>query len=87
MSCRRRAELEDATGRRTLGGGAVVVFMLWLYVTGLMVLVGVEVNAVLTRRAEEKRRARPDREPGGRGWASAAWHGETLSERLPFAAG
>jgi membrane protein len=35
--------------------GAVIVFMLWLYAMGLMVLVGVEVNAVLARRAEEKK--------------------------------
>ena len=32
----------------------VVVFMLWLYVTGLMVLLGLEINAVLARAAEEK---------------------------------
>jgi membrane protein len=35
--------------------GAVVVLMLWLYVTGLMVLIGVEMNAVLARMAEEKK--------------------------------
>ena len=35
--------------------GAVVVFMLWLYVTGLMVLLGLEINAVLARVAEEKK--------------------------------
>jgi membrane protein len=35
--------------------GAVIVFMLWLYATGLMVLVGVEINAVLARRVEEKK--------------------------------
>ncbi len=35
--------------------GAVIVFMLWLYAMGLMVLVGVEVNAVLARRAEDKK--------------------------------
>jgi membrane protein len=35
--------------------GAVIVFMLWLYAMGLMVLVGVEINAVLARRAEDKR--------------------------------
>jgi membrane protein len=35
--------------------GAVIVFMLWLYVTGLMVLVGLEINAVLARVAEEKK--------------------------------
>jgi membrane protein len=35
--------------------GAVIVFMLWLYVTGLMVLLGLEVNAVLARVAEEKK--------------------------------
>jgi uncharacterized BrkB/YihY/UPF0761 family membrane protein len=31
------------------------VFMLWLYAMGLMVLVGVEINAVLARRVEEKK--------------------------------
>ena len=35
--------------------GAVVVLMLWLYVTGLTVLIGVEMNAVLARTAEEKK--------------------------------
>jgi membrane protein len=34
--------------------GAVIVFMLWLYVTGLMVLLGLEINAVLASMAEEK---------------------------------
>ena len=35
--------------------GAVIVFMLWLYAMGLMVLIGVEINAVLARRAEDKK--------------------------------
>jgi membrane protein len=35
--------------------GAVIVTMLWLYVTGLMVLLGLEINAVLARIAEERR--------------------------------
>ena len=35
--------------------GAVVVLMLWLYVTGLMMLIGTEMNAVLARMAEEKK--------------------------------
>jgi membrane protein len=35
--------------------GAVVVLMLWLYVTGLTALIGVEINAVLTRLAEERK--------------------------------
>src|SRR5918999_5703579 len=35
--------------------GAVVVLMLWLYVAGLTVLIGVEMNAVLARIAEEKK--------------------------------
>src|ERR671915_238195 len=35
--------------------GAVVVLMLWLYVTGLTVLLGAEMNAVLARIAEEKK--------------------------------
>ena len=34
--------------------GAVVVLMLWLYLTGLTVLIGAEMNAVLARLAEEK---------------------------------
>jgi membrane protein len=35
--------------------GAVIVFMLWLYVTGLMVLLGLEINAVLARVAEKRK--------------------------------
>jgi membrane protein len=35
--------------------GAIMVLMLWLYVTGLMVLVGAEINAVLVRAAEERK--------------------------------
>src|SRR5215211_3792184 len=35
--------------------GAVIVFMVWLYMTGLMVLLGLEINAVLARAAEERK--------------------------------
>jgi membrane protein len=35
--------------------GAVVVLMLWLYLTGLTVFIGAEMNAVLARVAEEKK--------------------------------
>jgi membrane protein len=35
--------------------GAVIVFMIWLYVTALMVLLGLEINAVLARTAEERK--------------------------------
>jgi membrane protein len=35
--------------------GAVIVFMLWLYVTGLLVLLGLEINAVIARVAEERK--------------------------------
>jgi len=35
--------------------GTVIVFMIWLYVTGLMVLLGLEINAVLARAAEERK--------------------------------
>jgi membrane protein len=35
--------------------GTVIVFMVWLYVTGLMVLLGLEMNAVLARAAEERK--------------------------------
>ena len=34
-----------------------MVLMLWLYVTGLMVLIGAEINAVLARMAEERKDA------------------------------
>jgi membrane protein len=33
----------------------VIVFMLWLYVTGLMVLLGLEINTVLVRTAGERK--------------------------------
>lgn len=35
--------------------GAIIVLMLWLYVTGLMVLIGAEMNAVRARMAEEQK--------------------------------
>lgn len=35
--------------------GAGIVLLIWLYTTGLVVLVGVEMNAVLARTVEEKR--------------------------------
>jgi membrane protein len=35
--------------------GAVVVLMLWLYVTGITVLIGAEMNAVLARMLEERK--------------------------------
>ncbi len=35
--------------------GAVMVLMLWLYLTGLMVLIGAEINVVLTRMTEERK--------------------------------
>jgi len=35
--------------------GAIIVLMLWLYVTGLMALIGAEINAVLARIAEERK--------------------------------
>ena len=35
--------------------GAVIVLMFWLYATSIMVLVGAETNAVLTRMAEERK--------------------------------
>ncbi|PLS87079.1 MAG: hypothetical protein CYG60_03800 [Actinobacteria bacterium] len=34
---------------------AVIVMMLWLYVTGVALLVGAEMNAVLARMAEERK--------------------------------
>ena len=36
-------------------GQPVVVLMLWLYVTGLTMLIGMEINAVLARMAEERK--------------------------------
>lgn len=38
--------------------GTVVVLMVWLYLTGLAVLVGIELNAVTTRLKEERRRVK-----------------------------
>jgi membrane protein len=35
--------------------GAIMVLMLWLYVTGLMVLIGAEMNAVRARMTEERK--------------------------------
>ena len=47
--------------------GAVIVFMLWLYAMGLMVLVGVEINAVLARRVEDKKGVEVVRTQDGEG--------------------
>jgi membrane protein len=38
--------------------GAGIVLLIWLYVTGLMVLVGIQINAVLIQTAEERRDTR-----------------------------
>jgi membrane protein len=38
--------------------GAVIVLMLWLYVTGFMVILGLEMNAMLARMVEEQRDTR-----------------------------
>ncbi len=35
--------------------GAIAILMLWLYVTGLIVLLGVKTNAVLARMTEERK--------------------------------
>ena len=35
--------------------GTVIVLMLWLYITGFMVILGLEMNAVLARMVEEQR--------------------------------
>lgn len=35
--------------------GAIIIFMLWLYLSGLMVLIGLEINAVIARSTEEKK--------------------------------
>ena len=35
--------------------GAVIIFMLWLYLSGLMVLIGLEINAVIARATEDKK--------------------------------
>ena len=51
--------------------GAVVVLMLWLYLTGLTVLLGAEVNAVLARMAEEKRGVELVRHEGPAGGTDA----------------
>ena len=40
---------------------AVVIFMLWLYLTGFMVLLGLEINAVLARLNEKRKNATPHR--------------------------
>jgi len=49
--------------------GAVVVLMLWLYVTGLVVLLGAEANAVLARVAEERKGEKLVRPQGPEGGA------------------
>ncbi len=57
--------------------GTVVVFMIWLYLTGLMVLLGQETNAALARAAEERkgielvRTKRSGGRGGGRGSPSS----------------
>jgi membrane protein len=59
--------------------GTVVVFMIWLYLTGLMVLLGQEINAVLARAAEERKGTelvRTKRSGArGEGWGRASANG------------
>jgi membrane protein len=41
--------------------GGAMLLLLWLYMTGLMLLVGAEVNAEIARVARQRARAVPDR--------------------------
>lgn len=52
--------------------GAGVVLLIWLFIIGLVVLAGVEINAVLARMAEEHRGAEIVRPPKGDSWTRPA---------------
>jgi membrane protein len=45
--------------------GAGIVLMIWLFITGLVILAGVEINAVLAQMAEERRDAKTVQTPEG----------------------
>jgi membrane protein len=47
--------------------GAVIVLMMWLYITGLVILVGSEINAVLERYSTRGKREAEEREAHHRG--------------------
>lgn len=44
--------------------GAVIVLLLWLYVTGWVILLGGEINDIAQRKDEHEKRARREEHPG-----------------------
>ncbi len=66
--------------------GGVIVLMLWFYITGLVLLVGAELNAVLTKRAapealkSEGRDVKPDEERARREHGAGTSNGGTPAD-------
>ncbi len=61
--------------------GAVVVLLMWLYLSAYVVLLGAELNAEAERQTEQDSTVRPDRPVGRRGARVADELGESRRER------
>jgi membrane protein len=60
--------------------GAVIVLMLWLFITALSVIIGAELNAELERQTKRDTTQGPDAELGARGAEAADTVGATADE-------
>ena len=60
--------------------GAVVVLMLWLFITALCVIIGAELNAELERQTEHDTTEGPDRPMGSRDAQAADTLGPTAEQ-------
>jgi membrane protein len=63
--------------------GAVVVFLMWLYISALTVLVGAEMNSELERQTKRDTTDEPEKPLGDRGAKSADTVGPSREEMRP----
>jgi membrane protein len=63
--------------------GAVVVFLMWLYISALTVLIGAELNSELERQTKRDTTDGPEKPMGSRGAISADTVGPSRSEMRP----